>query len=206
MRANEFSKHGAEESAQQKIDESISKWSLPQTTGAIRYPSDVQVGREPLWDFQEIAHKLNITFNQLKQLAFRAPGGFPEAVSGIKSSHGSTKYYKQGEVKKWVRDNQIRELVLSKQTAPAQVDEEQFCENCGGSLAESGKASRALCKSSRSNADLGVSQLASCKAQGLRARETPKKHTIGNKHQSIKGKMVKGHKYGGPLPYNKSDK
>ena len=84
--------------------------------------------------------------------------------------------------------------------------EEQFCEDCGGSLAEAGKASRALCKSSRSNADLGVSQLASCKSQGLRARETPKKHTIGSKHQSIKGKMVKGHKYGGPLPYNKSDK
>jgi hypothetical protein len=82
---------------------------------------------------------------------------------------------------------------------------ETFCEVCGGSLAEAGKASRALCKSSRSNADLGVSQLASCKSQGLRARETPKKHTIGNKHQSIKGKMVKGHKYGGPLPYNKSD-
>lgn len=83
--------------------------------------------------------------------------------------------------------------------------DEQFCEECGGSLAESGKASRALCKSSRSNADLGVSQLASCKSQGLRARETPKKHTIGNKRVKIKGKHVKGHKYGGPLPYNKSD-
>jgi hypothetical protein len=84
--------------------------------------------------------------------------------------------------------------------------DEQFCENCGGSLSESGKASRQLCKSSRSNADLGVSQLASCKSQGLRARETAKKHTIGNKRVKIKGKDVKGHKYGGPLPYNKSDK
>jgi hypothetical protein len=89
---------------------------------------------------------------------------------------------------------------------------EQMCPECGMpqssheiQIDERGKASRALCKSSRSNADLGVSQLASCKSQGLRARETPKKHTIGNKHQSIKGKMVKGHKYGGPLPYNKSD-
>lgn len=83
--------------------------------------------------------------------------------------------------------------------------DEQFCEDCGGSLAEHGKASRALCKSSRSNDDLGVSQLASCKSQGLRARETSKKHTIGNKRVKIKGKSVKGHKYGGPLPYNKSD-
>jgi hypothetical protein len=72
-------------------------------------------------------------------------------------------------------------------------------------LEEHGKASRALCKSSRSNDDLGASQLASCKSQGLRGRETSKKHTIGNKRQSIKGKHVKGHKYGGPLPWNKSD-
>lgn len=104
--------------------------------------------------------------------------------------------------------NQATNAAISRfdrRTPESTVSEEQFCEVCGGSLSEAGKASRALCKSSRSNADLGVSQLASCKSQGLRARETPKKHTIGNKHQSIKGKMVKGHKYGGPLPYNKSD-
>ena len=83
--------------------------------------------------------------------------------------------------------------------------EEQFCENCGGSLAEAGKASRALCKSSRSNAELGASQLSSCKAQGLRGRESSKRHEVGGKRQSIKGMRVKGHKYGGPLPYNKSD-
>lgn len=103
------------------------------------------------------------------------------------------------------RDDARLERERQKLAAKNKSMEEQFCEECGGSLAEAGKASRALCKSSRSNADLGVSQLASCKSQGLRARETPKKHTIGNKHQSIKGKMVKGHKYGGPLPYNKSD-
>ena len=83
--------------------------------------------------------------------------------------------------------------------------EEQFCPDCGGSLAEAGKASRALCQSSRSNADLGASQLASCKSQGLRARETNKKHTIGKKREMIKGRKVLGHKYGGPLPWNKSD-
>jgi hypothetical protein len=87
--------------------------------------------------------------------------------------------------------------------------EEQFCEECGGTLAwslsEHGKASRALCKSSRSNDDLGASQLASCKSQGLRGRESSKRHVVGGKRQSIKGMHVKGHKYGGPLPYNKSD-
>lgn len=82
---------------------------------------------------------------------------------------------------------------------------EEFCEDCGGSLAEAGKASRALCKSSRSNDDLGVSQLASCKSQGLRSRESNKRHEVSGKRQSIKGMHVKGHKYGGPLPYNKSD-
>ena len=87
-----------------------------------------------------------------------------------------------------------------------------LCQECGMpesehemQLDERGKASRALCKSSRSNADLGVSQLASCKSQGLRGRESSKKHEIGGKRVSIKGKHIKGHKYGGPLPYNKSD-
>jgi len=36
---------------------------------------------------------------------------------------------------------------------------EQFCEVCGGSLAESGKASRKLCKSTKPNSELGASQL-----------------------------------------------
>ena len=84
--------------------------------------------------------------------------------------------------------------------------EEQFCPDCGGSLAEAGKASRSLCLSSKPNNELGASQLSSCKSQGLRARETNKKHTIANKRVKIKGKKVRGHEYGGPLPYNKSDK
>jgi hypothetical protein len=84
--------------------------------------------------------------------------------------------------------------------------EEPFCEECGGSLWEAGKASRSLCLSSKPNNELGASQLSSCKSQGLRARETNKKHTIANKRVKIKGKKVRGHEYGGPLPYNKSDK
>jgi hypothetical protein len=84
--------------------------------------------------------------------------------------------------------------------------EGEFCEGCGGSLDEAGKASRSLCLSSKPNNELGASQLSSCKSQGLRARETNKKHTIANKRVKIKGKKVRGHEYGGPLPYNKSDK
>ena len=62
------------------------------------------------------------------------------------------------------------------------------------------KASRALCKSSKPDKELGASQLSSCKSQGLRARKSKVKHTIKHKRKSIDGKKIKGKKYGGPLP------
>lgn len=80
---------------------------------------------------------------------------------------------------------------------------EQFCENCGGSLAEEGKASRELCNSSKPDSDLGASQLASCKSQGLRARDGEKSHKLGKSPKSrvtVGGHRIKGRKYGGPLP------
>jgi hypothetical protein len=81
---------------------------------------------------------------------------------------------------------------------------EQFCPNCGGSLAEAGKASRALCTSGRPDNDLGASNLASCKSQGLRARDGEKSHLVGHGNSSVRitvgGKKIKGKKYGGPLP------
>jgi len=81
--------------------------------------------------------------------------------------------------------------------------DEQFCENCGGSLAENGKASRALCVSGRPDNDLGASNLASCKSQGLRARDGEKSHKLGKTAKSrikVGGHRIKGNKYGGPLP------
>lgn len=65
------------------------------------------------------------------------------------------------------------------------------------------KASRALCISTKSNDDLGASNLASCKAQGLRAREGNKSHKLGKTKDSrvkVGGHKIKGKKYGGPLP------
>jgi hypothetical protein len=65
------------------------------------------------------------------------------------------------------------------------------------------KASRALCKSSAPNADLGASNLASCKSQGLRAREGNKSHKMGKSPDSrmtMGGHKVKGKKYGGTIP------
>jgi hypothetical protein len=66
------------------------------------------------------------------------------------------------------------------------------------------KASKALCGSSKSNKELGASNLASCKSQGLRAREGEKSHLVGHGKSSTRitvgGKRIKGKAYGGPLP------
>ena len=67
-------------------------------------------------------------------------------------------------------------------------------------LDEAGKASRKLCLSKKTDAELGASQLSSCKAQGLRKRDTKRKFRLGKKVQGIEGKYVKSSDYGGPLP------
>lgn len=81
---------------------------------------------------------------------------------------------------------------------------EPVCEFCGShdhtSLDESGKASRSLCVSSKADSDLGASQLASCKSQGLRDRKGEKSHKIGKNRVAVGGKRIKGKAYGGPLP------
>lgn len=69
---------------------------------------------------------------------------------------------------------------------------------------ERGKAPRSLCTGSTPDEDLGASQLASCKSQGLRARDGEKSHLIGHRGSKVRvkvgGKKIKGKKYGGPLP------
>jgi hypothetical protein len=65
------------------------------------------------------------------------------------------------------------------------------------------KATRALCLSTKPNSELGASQLASCKSQGLRAREGKKSHKMGKDTKSrmvMGGHKVKGKKYGGKIP------
>jgi hypothetical protein len=68
---------------------------------------------------------------------------------------------------------------------------------------EEWKASKALCKSNRSNGSLGASALASCKSQGYRSREGGKIQRIGKKRVRMSGKKLKGQKYGGPIIPNK---
>jgi hypothetical protein len=81
------------------------------------------------------------------------------------------------------------------------------CDHCGErhevQLDERGKASRSLCLSSKPNSELGASNLASCKSQGLRAREGEKSHKLGKTAKSrvvVGGHKLKGKKYGGKLP------
>jgi len=82
-----------------------------------------------------------------------------------------------------------------------------ICEFCGDrhevSLLD-GKANRALCLSTKPDSKLGASNLASCKSQGLRARDGEKSHLITHGDRKVRvvvgGKRIKGKKYGGPLP------
>jgi hypothetical protein len=64
-------------------------------------------------------------------------------------------------------------------------------------------ASRDLCTSGKPDSALGASQLASCKSQGYRGRHGNNSHTNigpGQTRDTVKGKKIKGKKYGGPLP------
>ena len=61
-------------------------------------------------------------------------------------------------------------------------------------------ASRGLCTSGKPDSALGASNLASCKSQGYRSREGDKSHKVGSDRVKVRGKKIKGKKYGGPLP------
>lgn len=61
-------------------------------------------------------------------------------------------------------------------------------------------ASRELCKSGKPDSALGASQLSSCKSQGYRPRDGGKSHKVGSDRIKVRGKRIKGKKYGGPLP------
>ena len=61
-------------------------------------------------------------------------------------------------------------------------------------------ASRDLCTSGKPDSALGASNLASCKSQGYRSRDGAKSHKVGSDRVKVRGKKIKGAKYGGPLP------
>lgn len=109
-------------------------------------------------------------------------------------------------IKMGLRTNPVKKAELDGQpadTAVAQNAIDQLPADDIG-MAERGKASRSLCVSSKPDDELGASQLASCKSQGLRARDGEKSHLIGHRGSKVRvtvgGKKIKGKKYGGPLP------
>ena len=98
---------------------------------------------------------------------------------------------------KLMKDGSIRHGEQGVAEAIAQMETELEA------LAEEGKASRKLCASSKPDSELGASQLASCKSQGLRSRDGNKSHKLGKSPKSrvkVGGHKIKGQKYGGPLP------
>ena len=60
-------------------------------------------------------------------------------------------------------------------------------------------ATRSLCKSSKPDHAIGASALASCKAQGYRARQTGKTQKVGKKRVKLGGKKLKSKDYGGHI-------
>jgi hypothetical protein len=72
-------------------------------------------------------------------------------------------------------------------------------ENADSAVSEE-PASRELCQSGKPDSALGASQLSSCKSQGYRSRDGGKSHKVGSERVRVRGKKIKGKKYGGPLP------
>lgn len=120
--------------------------------------------------------------------------GFLRPMNGADDSDYMLRMVKPGYYQLWDKSIADEQGVAE---AIAQLEQEL------NQLSEHGKASRELCKSSKPDADLGASMLASCKSQGLRARDGDKSHKLGKTAKSrvkVGGHRIKGQKYGGPLP------
>ena len=139
----------------------------------------------------------------LSELSTELLARYKKAAAADAKTSDSEGNYKHGD-KRFKGINKATNKQFDNDLKKHTHQDEQFCAECGGSLAEAGKASRALCTSGRPDADLGASNLASCKSQGLRARDGEKSHLIGHGNSSVRvtvgGKKIKGKKYGGPLP------
>jgi hypothetical protein len=99
------------------------------------------------------------------------------------------------------------EFIIDTQELPERFQELNFPLNddilgitTGDSDVTEEPASRALCTSGKPDSALGASQLSSCKSQGYRSRDGGKTHKVGSDRIGVRGKKIKGKKYGGPLP------
>jgi len=139
----------------------------------------------------------NYKANDIHGVSVRVNGG----TNGLKERIAAFKAYVE-KLKKGIPSN------LKDKRAEADIDgtADQYVASVDApdELAEEGKASRALCTGGKPDHELGASQLASCKSQGLRARDGEKSHLITAGKRKVRvtvgGKKIKGRKYGGPLP------
>jgi len=170
--------------------------------------SEVVEGDDPDWIISLIQDGTGATSNEVLRLSDL----FGEIGGGLGRIIDFAWAVKEGT---WEKDflNPYRQHRSKRDMAEAQEDGTSYQGNVKNKgkmldLAEMDsileKASRQLCKSSKPDDDLGASNLASCKSQGLRARDGEKSHLIGHGNSSVRikvgGKRIKGKKYGGPLP------
>ena len=207
MRAKEFTfeaKIGTEPKRPARAGSRPERGHEPQK----RYVTDRKTGKQ--YDPDEEFDKLKNSDEfkaQMKRMS-QKEGVAESSINMMELSKKAKALLERGMTEQQVISQLVKEGIPARLAAQAvqmaqMLEGEQFCEECGGSLAEAGKASRELCKSSKPDADLGASNLASCKSQGLRARDGEKSHKLGKGPKSrvtVGGHRIKGRKYGGPLP------
>jgi len=207
MRAKEFTfeaKIGTEPKRPSRAGSRPERGHEPQK----RYVTDRKTGKQydPEEEFDKLKNS-NEFKAQMKRMS-QKEGVAESSINMMELAKKAKALLERGMTEQQVISQLVKEGIPARLAAQAvqmaqMLEGEQFCEECGGSLAEAGKASRELCKSSKPDADLGASNLASCKSQGLRARDGEKSHKLGKGPKSrvtVGGHRIKGRKYGGPLP------
>jgi putative chitinase len=174
--------------------------AIPSCKNIVKNPELVATNKQvaadsALW-FWNTFIRPNYRANDIRGVSERVNGG----VNGLQKRIAAFKAYVE----------KLKKSIPSSLNKRAEADIEGNADQYVASvdtpddLAESGKASRALCTGGKPDHELGASQLASCKSQGLRARDGEKSHLITAGKRKVRvtvgGKKIKGRKYGGPLP------
>jgi predicted chitinase len=158
--------------------------------------TDTKVAADTALWFWNTFIRLNYKANDIRGVSVRVNGG----TNGLKERVAAFKEYVE-KLKKGIPPSLNKRAETD---IEGNADQYVASVDMPDELAEEGKASRALCTGGKPDHELGASQLASCKSQGLRARDGEKSHLITagkrNVRVTVGGKKIKGRKYGGPLP------
>jgi RNAse (barnase) inhibitor barstar len=165
-------------------------------------PQIQKVANDTHYDFEEIESQLNMLNRLIEEAKIQdyyasdIVDAVGDAVEYVRKANANV--YQVAVALK----NSIRSVSLEIEDIQESEEwERRFGDNVTEDAdIEEAKASRALCLGSKPDAEIGASQLASCKSQGLRARDGKKSHKIGKQRVTVGGHKIKGKKYGGPLP------